>query len=219
MNPSFEAAKKLPREMVVECHSALRLDESMSGAGMDVAATSESAKPDSLTAELTVIEVPVVFEKGFEVLWSAVQEVKPDLVFAIGQAGGRDKLTPEMVAINWADARIPDNDGNQPLEVPVIEGAPKAYFTRMPAKRMAAAASEAGVPAAVSYSAGTYVCNDLFFRLLHEIDEGKAAFTPQTGIFIHVPFVKEQNREPSMELSGITRGLEIMIREAIRLSS
>ena len=160
--------------------------------------------------ELTKIEVPVVFEKAAETVLSKAEETKPEAVICVGQAGGRTGITPEMVAINLRFASIPDNEGNQPKDVPCIEGGENAYFSTLPVRKMTSAISEAGIPCSVSCSAGTYVCNDLIYHVLHHYKE-----TETKACFIHVPFIPEQTEDkPNLPLETIAKALEIAI-EAI----
>jgi pyroglutamyl-peptidase len=163
--------------------------------------------------------VPTVFVKAIEVLREAIVRHRPHVVICVGQAGGRSRITPERVAINVDDARIPDNEGNQPIDEPVVPDGPVAYWTKLPIKRIVAALREAGIPAAVSNSAGTFVCNHLFYGLMHLI---ATEFPGVRGGFIHIPFLPEQTVDrdaPSMALDDIVRGLEIAIRVAARAES
>lgn len=140
-------------------------------------------------AEIVKIDVPVVFNKAGEVVYAAMKKEKPDVVFCIGQAGGRFGCTPERIAINLQDARIPDNDNQQPFDVPCFKDGPIAYFTSLPVKKMVEAIKQAGVPSSVSYTAGTYVCNDLMYSVLYHIDK---EFNGVRGGFMHVPYLHEQ---------------------------
>ena len=138
-----------------------------------------------------------------------MQRHKPDAVICVGQAGGRAAITPEKVAINFMDGRIPDNAGYQPVDVPIREDGETAYFTSLPVKAMVQRMRDAGIPAAVSYTAGTYVCNYLLYTLLYLIDK---KYPNVRGGFIHVPYAMEQviNKPlgtPSMDLRQIARGL------------
>src|SRR5207248_574545 len=130
------------------------------------------------------------------------------LVLCVGQAGGRAAISLERVAINVNDARIPDNAGGQPIDTPVIEGAPAAYFTRLPIKAMLAALADAGIPAEVSQTAGTFVCNNVFYGLMHEL--ARPEFAGTRGGFVHVPWLPGQG-EPSMPLDTIVHGLDVAI--------
>lgn len=126
--------------------------------------------------------LPVEFGEAGSMLAELVSMHAPDLVIATGVAGGRTRVTPERIAINLQDARIPDNAGVQPIDIPVIESAPDAYFTRLPIAEMVSRMTAAGIPSSVSLSAGTYVCNDLMYRMLHEL-----AGRELLAGFIHVP--------------------------------
>ena len=134
--------------------------------------------------ELVKITVPTVFGLAGTTLLDALRKEKPDAVICLGQAGGRDAVTPERCAINVRDARIPDNAGHQPKDEPVIAGGPAAFFSTLPIKAMAAAARKAGFAAEISNSAGTFVCNDLLYTLLYTLER---EFPAVRGGFIHVP--------------------------------
>ena len=158
--------------------------------------------------KLCKLEVPTEFVRSGAVLRDALAAERPDAVLCVGQAGGRAAITPERVAINLMDARIPDNAGFQPVDQPVVPGGPAAYFATLPVRRMAEAIEKAGIPAQISNTAGTYVCNDVFYRLLHRYrDTGK-----RVG-FVHVPFLPEQG-SPNLPLNSIVRALQAML-EAI----
>ncbi len=163
-------------------------------------------------AEIVKLSVPVVFGKSVEVVRRTMEAERPDVVLCIGQAGGRFGLTPERVAINIDDARIPDNEGNQPLDKPIFEDGAPAYFTSLPVKAMVAAIREAGVPSSLSYTAGTYVCNHLMYGVLYHIAK---SFPGTRGGFMHVPFLHEQvmarPNTPSLSTEDIVRGIEAAI--------
>ena len=167
--------------------------------------------PDTIAgAEIIKLEVPTRFHRAGAVLEDAMQRHKPDAVICVGQAGGRAAITPEKVAINLMDGRIPDNAGYQPVDAPIREDGETAYFTSLPVKAMVQRMRDAGIPAAVSYTAGTYVCNYLLYTLLYLIDK---KYPNVRGGFIHVPYAMEQviNKPlgtPSMDLRQIARGLE-----------
>ena len=116
---------------------------------------------------METLELPVEFGEGGRLLAAAVRQHVPRLVIATGLAAGRTGITPERVAVNVRDARIPDNSGASPVDVPVVPGGPVGYFSSLPIKAMVAALDEEGVPGSVSQTAGTYVCNDVFFQLQH----------------------------------------------------
>ncbi len=158
--------------------------------------------------EIVKAEIPVVFGKATEKVLLKAEEIKPDAIICVGQAGGRNGITPEMVAVNLRFASIPDNEGNQPKDEPCVPGGENAYFASLPVRKMASAISEAGIASSVSYSAGTYVCNDLIYHVLHRYNG-----TDTKACFIHVPFIPEQTSDkPSMELKTIAKALEIAIK-------
>lgn len=161
-----------------------------------------------LPAEIIKLEIPTVFNKSAEVVKKAIEKEKPDYVLNVGQAGGRFGLTPERVAININDGRIPDNEGYQPLGEPIHEDGETAYFTQLPIKAEAKAIRDAGLPASVSNTAGTYVCNHIMYQVQYMRDK---EFPNIKAGFIHIPFLPEQvvNRPntPSMALGDIVKGL------------
>lgn len=158
-------------------------------------------------------EVPTVFEKSVETVTEMIKEEEPDLVICVGQAGGRCDMTVERVAINYMDARIPDNEGKQPEDQPIVKDGEAAYFSTLPIKKMVAAMKDAGIPASVSNSAGTYVCNQLLYGVLHLIQKEEL---PIKAGFIHVPYLPEQVAKKetsyaSMSLNDIIKALEVSI--------
>ena len=161
--------------------------------------------------EVIKLEVPTVFGKSVEVVVAAMEKIKPDAVLCIGQAGGRYDLTPERIAINLDDARIPDNEGNQPIDTPIFADGAPAYFSNLPIKAMAAKIRESGLPASVSNTAGTFVCNHLMYGVLYHIEKH---YPGVKGGFMHVPFVPSQtvnHPAPSMCREDIARGIEAAI--------
>lgn len=155
---------------------------------------------------LTKLLISVVFGVAAENVLRAAEELHPDVILCIGQAGGRGAITPELVAINLRYAKIPDNEGFEPKDEPIIAGGTCAYFSTLPVRQMAEAVNNAGVASQVSYSAGAYVCNDLLYTLLAHF-EGS-----QTRVgFIHIPYCKEQSKEPAMEISEMVKGLTVAI--------
>lgn len=157
---------------------------------------------------LCKLEIPTVFGKAPETVLAKAAAFQPDVILCIGQAGGRAAVTPERIAVNIRDARIPDNAGNQPDGERIVGDGPAAYFATVPVKEMAAAIQDAGIAATVSNSAGAFVCNDTLYSLLHHY----TATDVKVG-FIHVPYLPEQG-QPNMELETITKALEAAI-EAI----
>ncbi|UXV38639.1 pyroglutamyl-peptidase I [Staphylococcus simulans] len=163
---------------------------------------------------ITKLEIPTVFNESVEAIKQQLKIETYDAVLAIGQAGGRFDLTPERVGINVDDARIADNKGNQPIDEVIQEDGAPAYFSNMPVKRLTQAIKDAGVPASLSNTAGTFVCNHVLYQLgyLHATTFPYIQFG-----FIHVPFIPEQVTNklntPSMALDTIVKGLEAAISE------
>jgi pyroglutamyl-peptidase len=163
--------------------------------------------PDEIGGySLIKLRIPVVFGESAEMVIKMAEEIRPDVILCIGQAGGRSAITPEMVAINLRYAKIPDNKGNQPKDEPIILGGNTAYLSPLPVRKMAEAINSAGIFSQVSYSAGAYVCNDLMYSLINHFKNTKI----KTG-FIHVPYCKEQNKEPFMDMKDIVKGIIIAI--------
>ena len=167
-------------------------------------------------AEVRWLEVPTVFYKSAKILEEEIRIYQPDIVLCIGQAGGRKGLTPERVAINQDDARIQDNEGNQPIDRPIQLDGPPAYFSSLPIKAMVQAIKEEGLPASVSNTAGTFVCNHLMYQVLYLVE--KEFPTIKAG-FMHIPYMMEQvidkPNTPAMDLVDIVRGIEATIRATI----
>ena len=164
-------------------------------------------------ARLVKRTLPVAFAAAPARLLSILAEERPDAVLCLGQAGGRRALTPERVAVNLMDARIPDNEGAQPEDEPVIPGAPAAYFATLPVKAMTEAIRAAGLPAELSYSAGSFVCNAVLYALL---DAQARAYPQMRGGFLHLPWLAEQAaaREGAFGLTReeLARGAEAACR-------
>lgn len=170
-------------------------------------------------AEIVTKCVLTEFRRATAEVSEAIDELAPDAVVFVGQAGGRADVTPERVAINLEDARIPDNAGAQPIDVPVADDGPAAYFSTLPVKAMVAAIRDTGLPAYLSNSAGTFVCNDLMYGVLHHL-----AVTGRTAVragFVHVPFVPEQAARyegaASWPLDDIVRALTAAIEAVVAL--
>jgi pyroglutamyl-peptidase len=159
--------------------------------------------------------LPVVFGEALPMLRETIAATRPELVLSVGLAGGRAELSLERVAINIDDARIPDNAGNQPIDRPVVAGGAAAYFASLPIKAAVAALREAGIPAAVSNSAGTFLCNHVFYGLMHEAARAGDRF--RAG-FLHVPYLPSQVARlpgtPSVALEQIVEGIEIILQVA-----
>lgn len=152
------------------------------------------------------LQIPTVFGAAAQTVLKEAASCRPDVILCIGQAGGRTAVTPERIAVNLRDAAIADNAGSAPEELPVEPDGPAAYFSTVPVKAMAKAVTNAGFPGAVSNTAGTFVCNDTLYTLLHYY----AGSAVQVG-FIHVPYLPEQGN-PSLELADIAAALEAAIR-------
>ena len=168
-----------------------------------------SRLPDEIGGwRLTKLRIPTIFAAAAETVLDAAAGTSPDVILCVGQAGGRDAVTPERIAINMASAKKPDNAGNQPLEAPIIPGGPDGIFSTVPVAAMAEAIAAAGLPGKISNTAGTYVCNDTLYRLLHHY----AGTATRVG-FIHVPLLPHQaeNGEPSMELAAVIAALTAAI--------
>ena len=166
--------------------------------------------PDEIDdCRLFKLQLPTVFGKAAAKILEEAAAQKPDAILSIGQAGGRKGITPEVVAINLREATIPDNEGKQPVNVPVVEGGPAAYFSTLPVREMVKAMEAEGIPSSLSYSAGAFVCNDVLYTVLNHL-EG----TSIRAGFIHVPFLPQQagDKLPSLPLEDIVRGLTAGIR-------
>ena len=176
--------------------------------------------PDTIAdAEIVKLQIPVVTGRSIQKVYEKMQELQPDIVISIGQAGGRFGVTPERVAINITDARIPDNDGNQPIDEPIFADGDTAYFSNLPVKAMVQAIKDAGYPASLSNTAGTYICNHVMYGILYYIQK---EFPNARGGFIHVPYatsqVVDKPNTPSMSITDIAAALEAAIQAAIEHS-
>jgi pyroglutamyl-peptidase len=157
------------------------------------------------------VEIATVFGTAIADLETAVAEYRPEVVICVGLAEGRAAITPERIAINVNDARLKDNKGNQPEDEPIVPGGPAAYFSSLPIKASVAAMRAAGLPAKVSDTAGTFVCNNIFYGLMHLI---ATRYPGMRGGFIHVPYAPEQaldGKAPSLSIDQIARGVSIMV--------
>ncbi len=158
-------------------------------------------------------QLPTVFDRSLQRLTALLRQHRPALAICVGQAGGRDALSLERVAINVNDAPIDDNAGARPVDIPVIHGAPVAYFTGLPIKAMLAALQREGIRAEVSQTAGTFVCNHVFYGLMHALATDPRLAHARGG-FVHVPWLPEQGT-PNMPLEDIVRGLRVAVRCAL----
>lgn len=175
--------------------------------------------PDQVAgAQVIKVEIPTVFDKAGEAVEKAIIEHNPDIVLCIGQAGGRAGISVEKVAINLQEARIPDNEGRQPFDKKVREDGENAYFATVPVKAMVKHIEDNGIPAHISYTAGTYVCNDTMYSLLYMINK---KYNNIKGGFIHVPYDTAQIKgkpitTPSMPVATIAQGLTYAIEAAVQ---
>ena len=171
------------------------------------------ALPEIEGVELIRLELPTVFKESAKRLNEVINDVKPDAVLSVGQAGGRPGITMERIAINVDDARIPDNISQQPIDETIQTEGEAAYFTTLPIKRIVKAIREAGISAEVSNSAGTFVCNHIMYQSLFAATKADKPF--KAG-FMHIPFIPEQTTDkPSLPLEESTKALQIAI-ETIR---
>jgi len=187
------------------------------GATVNPSQMAVSQLPDEIDGVKVIKQVvPTVFHQSIDTLYAALQKEVPDAVICVGQAGGRPNITVERVAINMDDARIPDNAGGQPIDAPVVPDGPPAYFATLPIKAMVKNCNDIGIPAAISNTAGTFVCNHLMYAACHY------AVTQQPGLkagFVHIPFVPEQTTDkptmPSMSCADIIKALTNLIQTTI----
>ena len=156
--------------------------------------------------ELYKLQIPTVFGLAPKTVLEKAAELNPDVIISVGQAGSRKAVTPERIGINVRDARITDNAGISPKDEAIVPGGPDGYFSTLPVKAMIDAINEAGLPGAISNTAGTFVCNDVLYSLLH-----RYAGTHVRCGFIHVPWLPEQG-EPNLPLEDTAKALEAAIR-------
>jgi len=173
--------------------------------------------PDMIdNSKILKLELPTIFKKSVEKVWQYIDMHKPDIIVSLGQAGGRAYISVERVAINIDDASIADNDGNMPVDLPIFEDGENAYFSNLPIRNMAEAIKKAGIPARISNTAGTYVCNHVMYGVLYKIH--KENLNMKAG-FIHVPYIPEQvitkPESPSMSLEHIVKAIEVACMELL----
>ncbi|WP_079324566.1 pyroglutamyl-peptidase I [Vibrio sp. L85] len=163
--------------------------------------------------EIVVCEVPVTRYESVDTVIAAIEQHQPDFVITVGQAAGRAGITPERVAINVDDFRIPDNGGNQPVDEPVVADGPDAYFTTLPIKAITRTLQENGIPCQVSNTAGTFVCNHVFYGVQHYLSGKNIAHG-----FVHIPLLPEQDttgNQATMSLDVIVEGLRLVAQATI----
>lgn len=163
--------------------------------------------------KVVAAQLPTVFGASLVELARLLREHRPALVIGVGQAGGRAAISLERIAINVNDARIPDNAAAQPIDTPVVAGGPAAYFTTLPIKAMLLALQGEGMAVEVSQTAGTFVCNHVFYGLMHHLAT-RRGFKRVRGGFVHVPWLPEQG-QPSMTTDELVRGLRLLIATAL----
>ena len=172
-----------------------------------------------LDVQLIKLELPTVFDKSSKILEEKIKEVKPDVILSLGQAGGRSKITVERIAINVDDANIKDNEGNKPIDQKIKNDGENAYFSTLPIKAIVEEIKKAGIPAEISNSAGTFVCNHIMYEDLYLAEK----YGNIKAGFIHIPFLPEQVIDkkdmPSMNISDIKKALEIAIATIIKFSN
>ena len=180
----------------------------------------ESVKrlPDNIAgAEIIKLEIPTVRKKSLEKIEKAINEHNPDVILSIGQAGGRFDISIERIGINLDDFRIPDNEGNQIIDEPIFPDGENSYFVKLPVKAMVQNVQKNNIPASVSYTAGTFVCNHVLYGVLYLIEK---KYKGKKSGFIHIPFLPEQvvdkRNTPSMELNTIVKGLTAAIEAIVK---
>lgn len=201
------------RKVLVTCF------EPFGGESINPSQMAVAQLPDEMDGIKVIKQViPTVYNKSIDTLYEVLKREMPDAVICIGQAGGRPNMTVERVAINIDDAPMEDNDGNQPIDVPIFTDGPAAYFATLPIKAMVKNCNDIGIPATISNSAGTFVCNHLMYSACHYA----ALNQPQLKAgFVHIPFVPEQTTDkptmPSMSCADIITGLKSFITTAVRV--
>ncbi|NLW42383.1 MAG: pyroglutamyl-peptidase I [Tissierellia bacterium] len=175
--------------------------------------------PDNINgAEIIKMEIPTVFSKAGNLVIEKIEELNPDAVISIGQAGGRATITPEFIGINFVNARIPDNEGEEPIGN-ISEYGIDGIFSTLPVERMVERMKEENIPASISYTAGNFVCNHVLYSVLEYIKTNK--LNTRSG-FIHVPYIPSQvldkpSNTPSMDLNLIVQGLKVSIEEVVEV--
>lgn len=175
----------------------------------------KALEPQIGAAHIHTAILPVTASGGLQAALRAIEEIGPDAVVCVGQAGGRCAVTVERVAVNVDDFSIPDNEGQQPRNLPIVEGGPDAYLSTLPIEKMVEAMRGAGVPAAVSNSAGTYVCNHVMYGVAHYLAQHRPG---AVSGFIHIPYLPQQVLDKpdkasmglELALRGLTAGLEVL---------
>jgi len=175
-------------------------------------AAGQMERVDFPDAVVRVAELPVDRFRAVEIALDLVRTVRPNVVIMLGEAGGRYRVNPERIAINIDDFRIPDNAGNQPRDEPIVEGGPAGYFSTLPIRAITDRINEANIPAAISNSAGAYLCNRLFYSVMHTVSVERLAI--KAG-FIHLPYLHDQTINKHSDFPSLSRD---SIVEAVRLA-
>jgi pyroglutamyl-peptidase len=173
--------------------------------------------PDTISgADIIKLEIPTVVYKSLKTIDAAIAKYNPDTIISIGQAGGRPDITVERVGINCNDCRIPDNEGNQPIDEPVYADGPDAYFSLLPIKSMVAKIQSVGIPASVSDTAGTFICNHVLYGVRYLCEH---KYPGKKSGFMHIPYMTSQavgkRNTPSMSLDEIVKGLTAAIEAVV----
>ncbi|SEM00802.1 pyroglutamyl-peptidase [Butyrivibrio sp. ob235] len=186
--------------------------EPFDGGSFNPSLEAAMALPDKIDGvDIIKLQLPVVFKKAADMVLDVIGSEKPSAVVMLGVAGKRDKITPEVIAVNIDDARIADNEGNKPLFQRIEEGGPDGIFSSLPVKKMVDTLNDKGFLSELSYSAGSYVCNDLFYRVLFSLKEDNNLIP--TG-FIHVP-MPDADGESGLLMDDICKGIEVCVKTVI----
>lgn len=172
----------------------------------------EVAKYFEQSPHIYPVKLPCVFDLALTHLYKQITTIQPDIIICLGQSAGNTDISVECIAINLNDASIPDNQGNQPIDHVIIQDAPLAYASTLPCKAIVQSIKNNGIPASLSYSAGTYVCNHVMYGLLHFLQQH---YPECRGGFIHIPLLLEQavhrKNAPTMALDTLTKAITIAI--------
>ncbi len=185
-------------------------------AAWEVVRELDGVKTDA--AEIVVRQIPTVFGDSISRLYQAMDDVQPDVIVCVGQAGGRSAVSVERIGVNMSDARIPDNNGVSVVEAPIDTDGADGYFSSLPVRSIVEAIRGAGIPAEESWSAGTYVCNHLLYGLMRRLKQSPWAEQGVTGGFIHIPFLPEQaarnKNAPSLSAELVRKAVLIAVDTA-----
>ena len=220
INPTAEIIRVLPDRIILSgdqnCGSADRFalggsQDSRSADRFALGSSQDSGSADR-EAELIKLVLPVSFIRAPQIAEAAVVEHSPDAVISLGLAGGRAAVTPERIAVNCMDARMPDNDGYLPEDLPIVPDGPAAYFSTLPIKKIRDAVRAGGIPSEISNSAGTYVCNAVMYRMLYLA--AKVDGRMRCG-FIHVPYSESMGKTPALTLDEEIKAVKMSVEAVI----